>query len=268
MEGYGARKIVINYANGPYGLGIADSIGQRFNELGGEVLAKVPLDAGSPSYKSELSMIFDRTPKPDAVPMIADPEDMIIMGKQAIAMGYSSNVIPWYGCDAWMAQEVVDAIGAENLEGIKGTAAGVLSGPSLETFRKEYKEEFGELPPKPFIEPGYDAVIAFAAAVSRSGKLPEELTSKDIRDNMRPANNAPGKKFYAGPEEIKKGLEWAEQGIDTDYIGVASTVEFDKYGDVKGAIAIWQVKEGKIVIIKNILVEPVSREKLGPRYLP
>ena len=264
----GARKIVINYANGPYGLGIADSIGQRFKELGGEVLAKVPLDAGNPSYKSELSMIFDRTPKPDAVPMIADPEDMIIMGKQAIAMGYSHNVIPWYGCDAWMAQEVVDAIGAENLEGIKGTAAGVLSGPSLETFRKEYKEEFGEFPPKPFIEPGYDAVIAFAAAVSRSGKLPEELTSKDIRDNMRPANNAPGKKFYTGPEEIKKGLEWAEQGIDTDYIGVASTVEFDKYGDVKGAIAIWQVKEGKIVIIKNLLVEPVSREKLGPRYLP
>jgi len=262
----GARKITIPYANNPYGLGIADATAQRFEELGGEVLAKVPHELGRPSYKAEISMAF--APKPDAVPMIVYPEDMIIMGKQAIAMGYGPDVIPWYGVDAWMAPEVVEGIGAENLEGLKGTASGVLKGPSLETFREEYREEFGEFPPKPFIEPGYDAVVAFAVAVSRSGKLPEELTPKDIRDNMRPANNPPGKKFYAGPEEIKKGLEWAKQGIDTDYVGVASTVDFDEYGDIVGAVAVWQIKEGKIVVIKNLLPEPVSREKLGPRYLP
>ena len=264
----GARKIVLNYANNPYGLGIADATAQRFTELGGEVLAKIPHELGKPSYKAELSMVFERTPKPDAVAMIVYPEDMIVMGKQAIAMGYGPDVIPWYGCDAWMAPEVVEGIGAKNLEGVKGTASGVLPGPSLETFRKEYEEEFGTFPTKPFIEPGYDAVVAFAVAVARSGKLPEELTPKDIRDNMRPANNAPGRKFYAGPEEIKKGLAWAAQGIDTDYVGVASTVEFDKYGDIVGAVAIWQVKEGKIVVIENLLPEPVSREKLGPRYLP
>ncbi|GAJ15939.1 unnamed protein product [marine sediment metagenome] len=113
--------------------------------------------------------------------MIVYPEDMIIMGKQSIAMGYGPDVIPWYGVDAWMAPEVVEGIGAENLEGLKGTASGVLKGPSLETFREEYREEFGEFPPKPFIEPGYDAVVAFAVAVARSGKLPEELTPKDIK---------------------------------------------------------------------------------------
>jgi len=262
----GARKISIAYANNPYGLGIADSTAQRFKELGGKVLVKVPHELGRPSYKAEISMTF--APKPDAVAMIVYPEDMIIMGKQAIAMGYGPHVVPWYGCDAWMAQEVVNGIGAKNLEGVKGTASGVLAGPSLTTFLKEYKEEFGEFPPKPFIEPGYDAVIAFAVAAARSGKLPEQLTPKDIRDNLRPACNAPGRKFYAGPEEIKKGLKWASEGIDTDYIGVASTVDFDKYGDIVGAVAIWQIKEGKITVIKNVVPKPVSREKLGPRYLP
>lgn len=264
----GARKIVLNYANNPYGLGIADSIAQRFKDIGGKVLGKVPHELGKPSYKSEISRVFDRTPKPDAVPMIVYPEDMIVMGKQAIAMGFGPDVIPWYGCDAWMAPEVVDGIGGEKLEGVKGSTAGVLPGPSVETFRKEYKEKFGTFPPKPFIEPGYDAVVAFAVAVVRSGKLPEQLTPKDIRDNLRPANNSPGRKFYAGPEEIKKGLGWAQDGIDTDYIGAASTVDFDKYGDIKGAVGIWQVKEGKITVIKNLTPEPVSRKKLGPRYLP
>ncbi len=51
-------------------------------------------------------------------------------------------------------------------------------------------------------------------------------------------------------------------------MGVASTVDFDEYGDIVGAVAVWQIKEGKIVVIKNLLPEPVSREKLGPRYLP
>lgn len=262
----GLRKIVIPYANNPYGLGIADTTALRFKELGGEVLAKIPHELGKPSYKAELAMTFN--PNPDGVAMIVYPEDMIVMGKQAIAMGYGPDKVPWYGCDAWMASEVIEGIGAKNLEGVKGTASGVLAGPSLETFKKEYKKEFGTFPQKPFIEPGYDAVVAFAVAVARSGKLPEELTSKDVKDNLRPANNAPGNKFYAGPEEIKKGLDWATEGEDTDYVGVASAVDFDEYGDIVGAVAIWQVKGGEIEIVENLLPEPVSREKLGPRYLP
>jgi hypothetical protein len=143
-----------------------------------------------------------------------------------------------------------------------------LAGGSLATFLAEYQVEFGSEPQKPFIEPGYDAVIAFAVAAARSGKLPEDITSTDIRDNMRPANNAPGRKFYAGPDEIKKGLEWAAQGIDTDYVGVASEVDFDEYGDIVAAVNIWEITGGKIVNTGNIVPEPVKREKLGPRYLP
>jgi ABC-type branched-subunit amino acid transport system substrate-binding protein len=262
----GARKITIPYANNPYGLGIADTIAVAFKELGGTVLAKIPHELGKPSYKAEISMIFG--PEPDAVAMIEYPEDMMVISKQSIAAGYGPDKIPWYGCDAWAVPEVLKSVGAEQLEGVKGTAQGVLEGVSYKYFLREYEAEFGSLPQKPFIEPGYDAVVAFAVAVARSGKLPEDITSKDVRDNLRLASNAPGNKFYAGPDEIKKGLEWAAQGIDTDYVGVASEVDFDEYGDIVAAVRVWQVKGGEIVSVANIVPEPVKREKLGPRYLP
>ena len=266
MYNDGARTITIPYANNPYGLGITDTISVAFAELGGKVLAKIPHELGKPSYKAEISMIFG--PKPDAVAFIEYPEDMMVIGKQAIAMGHGPDKTPWYGSDAWKVPEVLEAIGADQLEGVKGTAQGVLEGGSLETFLAEYQVEYGSAPQKPFIEPGYDAVIAFAVAAAASGKLPEDITSTDIRDNMRPANNAPGRKFYAGPDEIKKGLEWAAQGIDTDYVGVASEEDVDEYGDIVAAVNIWQITGGEIVNIGNIVPEPVKREKLGARYLP
>jgi branched-chain amino acid transport system substrate-binding protein len=260
----GHKKISILYANNPYGVGMCDAITQRFRELGGKVIHRVPYNLGKPSYKAELGRAFSHAPS--AVAMLVYPQDAIVMFKQGVEAGY--NKTPWYGCDAWKVEEVIEGVGAKFLNGIRGTGPGVLESPSLETFVKEYEEEFGEKPSVPFMEPGYDAVIAIACAIVKAGKPPSKLRGIDIKNNIREPVNAPGEVFYAGPEEIKKGLEWIKEGKDTDYVGCASRVEFDKWGDTISSVEVWEIREGKFVSITNLTPKPVDREKLGPRYMP
>ncbi len=258
----GIRKLSIIYVNNPYGEGLNDSSAYRFEQLGGEVVNQVPYEQAKPNYATEIDRGFSS--EVDGVLFITYPEDMMTMSKQAIAEGYGD--MPWYGVDAWKAPEVIESVGAENLEGTKGTSQGVMEGPSLETFRNSYIEEFGQVPPKPFMTPGYDAVVSISLAIARSGKSPSELTSKDIRDNLRPVTSAPGEEVYAGPEELEKAFDLLADGKEVNYIGAAGEVAYDDYGDAASAVQIWQIEDGEFKTVDNVIPEPVAREDLGAKY--
>lgn len=260
----GVRNLGIMYANNPYGLGLNDSSALRFEDLGGEVIEQVPYEQGKATYSAEVDRVFSGDV--DGVLFITYPEDMMTISKNAIAKGYYPQETPWFGVDAWKAPEVIESVGAENLEGIKGTSQGVLGGPSYETFRNSYQEEFNELPPKPFMEPGYDAVVSIALAIAKSGEAPGEVNSTDIRDNLRPVTSEPGEKVYAGPEELEKAFNLLAEGEDINYIGAAGEVAYDEYGDAASAVQIWQIKDGEFTTFDNVIPEPVARDRLGEEY--
>jgi len=259
----GVRKLAIFYANNPYGLGLNDATAQRFKDLGGEVVNQVPHELGKATYSSELDRVFSGDV--GAVAMIVYPSDMKVVGKEAIGKGYGD--IPWFGCDAWQSTEVVESIGADQMEGKKGTTQGVMAGPSYNTFLESYKKVFGGAPTKPFVSTGYDATVSIALAIAKSGKSPDELTSKDIRDNLRPVTSSPGEKVYAGPEELEKAFNLLSEGKEVNYIGAAGKVAYDEYGDASAAVKIWQIQDGQFVTVKNVVPDPVDREKLGERYV-
>ena len=72
--------------------------------------------------------------------------------------------------DAGKSQELIDDIGAEFLEGARGTAPS--AGPdtdATEAWNVAYMAEFGELPTRSFVREAYDAVIAIALAAELAG---------------------------------------------------------------------------------------------------
>ncbi len=129
-----------------------------------------------------------------------------------------------------------------------GTAPGTAGGEPYVIFSADYKDEFGELPPLPFITNAYDAaaVIGLAAYTAKAKGL--SITSKNIRDHLRYVASPPGE--IIKPGEFKKAFNLLQHGKDINYEGAAGSVDFDKNGDVITPIEVWKYSKGKIVTVR------------------
>jgi len=112
--------------------------------------------------------------------------------------------------------EILKAAGAENLEGMMGTAPGSVVGEAYVTFADDYKAEFGKISPNPYITNAYDAmaVVGLAAYAAKAKGLP--LTAKNIRNYLRVVANPPGE--FIQPGEFKKAFDLLNLGNKQDLI--------------------------------------------------
>jgi ABC-type branched-subunit amino acid transport system substrate-binding protein len=235
------KTAAVLYVNNPYGQGLAEQFKRSFEKRGGKVVAMVPHDekAGE-SYTAELRKAL--ADKPDRLCAFSYPEHAKIYLKESIEFFKYKRFL---FCDGTKSEEIIKAIGARNVEGQMGTAPGTAGGEPYVMFSSDYRIEFGELPPLPFITNAYDgmAVIGLAAYAAKLKGLP--LTSKNIRDNLRSVAKPPGE--IIKPGEFKKAFDLLKQGKKINYEGAAGSVDFDENGDVRTPIEVWKYSKGKIV---------------------
>lgn len=238
------KTISILYVNNAYGQGLAEWFKQSYEENGGKVLAMVPHDEkASASYTAELkSALADQ---PEALAAFSYPEHAKVYIKEAIEFFKFKT---FYFCDGTKSEVIIQSVGAENLEGMMGTAPGSTGGKALEAFNTAFKQAYGMLPPLPFITNGYDAmaVIGLAAYQAMTKDLP--LTSANIRDQLRSVANAPGTVIMPG--EFQKAFELIKKGEDINYEGAAGAQDFDANGDVITPIEVWKYTGGKIETVR------------------
>ena len=107
------------------------------------------------------------------------------------------------------------------------------------------------------------AVVGLAVYATKARGL--ELTSGNIRDNLRTVANPPGD--IIKPGEFKKAFDLLNLGKEINYEGAAGPVDFDKHGDVVTPIEVWKYSKGNIVTVKlehEIPVEEdITRQKPG-----
>jgi ABC-type branched-subunit amino acid transport system substrate-binding protein len=232
------------YVNNPYGQGLAEEFKASFEKNGGKVLAMVPHDEkAAESYTAELKKALKGDP--DILCAYSYPDHAKVYLKDAIEFfKYKS----FFFCDGTKSQDIVNAVGAENVEDQMGTAPGSAGGDAYVIFNTDYKAEYGELPPLPFITNAYDgtAVIGLAAYAAKVKGL--DLTASNIRDQLRSVGNPPGE--IIKPGEFKKAFGLLEEGKDINYEGAAGSVDFDENGDVATPIEIWKYSGGKIVTVR------------------
>ena len=247
-----AKKIKtasILYVNNPYGQGLAEEFKKSFEKNGGKVLAMVPHDEkAAESYTAELKKAL--AGDPDALGAYSYPEHAKIYLKEAIEFFNFKN---FFFCDGTKSQELIEALGAENLEGLMGTAPGTKGGEPLDRFNEAYQKEYGEKPPLPFITNAYDAMAVIGLAAYRAKVKGLPLTSENIRDNLRAVANPPGEIIMPG--EFKKAFQLLEQGKDINYEGAAGSVDFDENGDVVTPIEIWKYSGGTILTVDMVTVK-------------
>jgi branched-chain amino acid transport system substrate-binding protein len=238
----------ILYVNNPYGQGLAEQFTKAFEKSGGKVFAAVPHDEkAAESYTAELRKALAGTP--DALAAYSYPEHAKIYLKEAIEFFNYRN---FFFCDGTKSEDIVEAIGAENLEGLMGTAPGAAAGETFTLFNTAYEKRFGRLAPLPFITNAYDAMAVIGLAAFSAMQKGLDPTSKNIRDNLRDVAGPPGE--IIKPGEFKKAFDLLKQGKKINYEGAAGAVDFDENGDAITPIEVWKFSRGDLVTVR--MVEP------------
>jgi ABC-type branched-subunit amino acid transport system substrate-binding protein len=241
--GYNKTASVL-YVNNPYGQGLAEEFKKSFEMSGGKVLAMVPHDEkAAETYTAELKKAL--AGNPNVLCVYSYPDHAKVYIKEAIEFFTFKS---FFFCDGTKSQDIVDAVGAANVEGQMGTAPGSAGGDPFVIFSADYKTEFGELPPLPFITNAYDgvAVVGLAGYLAKTKGL--ELNAKNVRDHLRSVANPPGEVIKPG--EFKKAFDLLKAGKDINYEGAAGSVDFDKNGDVTTPIEVWKYANGQFVTVR------------------
>lgn len=229
----GYSNVGVVYRDDAWGQGIAESFEQAFTETWGGEVVSIPVAPQQPSYLSEIQK--SRRNEPEALIMLAYvPEGTIIL-RESIENGLYDHFV--FGPTSRNPQ-LLEAIGAEYLAGMQGTAPGTAPGTESallweSAFIEEYERPYGF----PYTKQAYDATIAFALAAEAAGST----DGTAIRDQLRRIGGAPGQVVLADVGSIRLGLEAARNGEDVDYEGAAQSLEWDENGDLaRGYVGIWR----------------------------
>ena len=228
----GTQKVAIVFVNNDYGQGLADAFEASFS---GTVTAKLPFEPGQASYRGELQRAASG--EPEALLLIAYPENGIVLIRQALEGGYFDKFI---FTDGMKSPDVIAQIGADYLNTAYGTSTIAVESKQLEDFKAAYNAEYGELPPLPYIDSGFDATMLIALAAAKAGSNDRSA----IRDALLEVASPPGE--VVGPGDFAKALELIAAGTDINYDGAAGSQDFDANGDVPGIIGEWTMENGQI----------------------
>src|SRR5690606_19398116 len=184
--------------------------------------------------------------------LAGDAEVVIAASYPGNATVFMQEARDLYGFGNWMmtdgtkSLDIVQALGADAVEGLFGTAPG--ADPEWEgyvRFSEAYEAAFGERPPLPYIDTAYDAVAVIGLAMAKAYIDGVEINASTIRERLREVANPEGE--VVGVGDFEEAIRLLQIGSPINYTGAAGEVDFDELGDVVTPVEVWQYQGGEIV---------------------
>ncbi|MDC8804527.1 ABC transporter substrate-binding protein [Halomonas pacifica] len=232
----GIDEVAVTYVNNDYGRGLADAFTTTFEAEGGMVAANLAHEDNRADYRSELGSLSASGTQALVVLAYADTSGQTIM-RQAYESGMFTQYI---GADGMVGDSLVEAIGADVLEGMIATRPGSPDIPGAELFA-EMATEAGIDPSAVFAAQAYDAAFLLALAIEQNGSAERDGLSAALRS----VSSAPGEVILPG--EWEKAVELIAAGEEINYEGASGSHEFDDNGDVPGVVVEMTVEDGRFV---------------------
>lgn len=172
-----SRKVAMLVNSGdPYSMGLAEYFKERFQELGGKIVAEEKYQSKDTEFRPQLTKI-----KGAGADMIYVPgyyEEQGNIARQAREMGIN---VPLTGGDGWDSGKLAEIAGAKNLNNVFFTnhyTAGD-DDPAVQAFVQGYEERHGEVPDA-FAALGYETGWLLVDALKRA----ESLKPEHIREAL------------------------------------------------------------------------------------
>ncbi len=234
----GIRTIAVTYVNNDYGKGFAQALAEAYKTLGGTVAAMEAHEDGKADYRAELGNLESSGAEVLVVLAYANGSGQTIL-RQAIEGG---NFAKFVVGDGMVSEELIKALGADNLKGIIATRPGSPKAAGAEKF--EAIARANGLDPKAiFAAQAYDAAMLLALAIEKNGKAERAGLNRALRE----VATAPGEVILPG--EFAKAKRLLAEGKDINYEGAAGSHAFDAHGDVPGVIEELTVRDGQWVTL-------------------
>lgn len=232
----GFDEVAVTYVNNDYGRGLSDAFSEAFEAGGGVVAENVAHEDGRADYRSELGSLSASGAETLVVLAYADGS-----GQTILRQAYEGGMFTQYaGADGMVGASLVEAVGADVLEGMIATRPGSPELPGTDIF-SEAAEEAGFDPSAVFAAQAYDAAFLLALAIEQNGSAEREGLSEALRS----VASEPGEVILPG--EWEKAVELIAAGTEINYEGASGTHEFDENGDVPGVVVEMVVEDGAFV---------------------
>lgn len=209
-ETLGVTTVAIIYnQDDEYSTGLTESFTEKFESLGGTIVASESYNTGDADFSTQLTTIAAESPEALFVPNYYNDDFQI--AKQARDLGISATLL---GCDGW---DGVLSVAGDNADVLEGAIFINQYSPDMDSVQEimaAYEEKFGtEI--NSFGINSYDATMLMIEAIRSCGSL----KASDI------------------VEELKS----------TEYEGILGTISFDENGDpIKSPIYV-TVENGEYV---------------------
>ncbi|MFG6665548.1 ABC transporter substrate-binding protein [Halomonas sp. HNIBRBA4712] len=232
----GIDVVAVTFVNNDYGQGLADAFSAAFEEGGGEITASLAHEDNRADYRSELGSLSAGGADTLVVLAYADTS-----GQTVLRQAYESGMFTQYvGADGMVGDSLVEAIGADVLDGMIATRPGSPELPGTEIFETAAADA-GFDPSAVFAAQAYDAAFLLALAIEQNGSAEREGLSEALRS----VASAPGEVILPG--EWEKAVELIAAGTEINYEGASGSHEFDENGDVPGVVVEMAVEDGRFV---------------------
>ncbi|AMC99116.1 MULTISPECIES: ABC transporter substrate-binding protein [Halomonas] len=232
----GFDEVAVTFVNNDYGRGLADAFVEAFEAGGGIVAENLAHEDGRADYRSELGSLSGSGAETLVVLAYADGS-----GQTVLRQAYESGMFTQYaGADGMVGSSLIEAVGADVLEGMIATRPGSPDLPGTELFNQA-AEEAGFDPSAVFAAQAYDAAFLLALAIEQNGSAEREGLSEALRS----VSSEPGEVILPG--EWEKAVELIAAGTEINYEGASGRHEFDETGDVPGVVVEMVVEDGAFV---------------------
>ncbi|MDZ7707907.1 MAG: ABC transporter substrate-binding protein [Trueperaceae bacterium] len=243
------------YVNNPYGQGLSNAFAAAFEARGGTVTAQVAHpEEPQPTYSGILEQAL--ADDPDVLMVISYP------GQATVYMQEARDLFEFTSfqfVDGSKSLEIIDAVGADVLEGAWGTAPGSdPEWPGFQDFVDAYQAVHGQRPPLPFMDAAYDAMAVLGLAVAQLHVDGVAATGPNLRDAVRRVADGEGEQVGVG--EFARAIELMQAGTEIDYTGAASNVDFDAVGDVVTPVEVWRYIDGDIQTVEIRTADQIPAE--------
>ncbi|GEK73426.1 branched-chain amino acid ABC transporter substrate-binding protein [Halomonas halophila] len=233
----GIQEVAVTYVNNDYGRGLADAFVAAYENGGGMVLENLAHEDNRADYRSELGSLAATGAQTLVVLAYADTS-----GQTVVRQAYESGMFTQYvGGDGMVGDSLVEAIGADVLNGMIATRPGSPELPGTAMFNQQANAA-GIDPSAVFAAQAYDAAFLLGLAIEENGSADRE----GLNEALRSVASAPGEVILPG--EWEKAKELIAAGTEINYEGASGTHEFDANGDVPGVVQEMLVEDGTFTI--------------------